>query len=97
MQSNASEDMVEKGFPTPAASIDLEHGIIITPFIRPWSTMTIMEFILCTLGRSVTRSTESCLKGRKDVEAMGFNGGRTGWVSTLFCWHTAHPSMNLFT
>ena len=28
---------------------------------------------------------------------MGFNGGHVGWVFTLSCWHTAHPSMNLFT
>ena len=60
---------------------------MIIPFVRLWSTMTIMESIPCTSGRSVTRSTESCLKRREDVEMMGFSGGWTGWVLTLFCWH----------
>ena len=69
---------VKKSFPTLAASMVLEQGMMITPFIRPWSTTTKMEFNLSTSGRSVTRSTESCLKGRDMVEAMGFKGGQTG-------------------
>ena len=88
---------LKKSFPTLATSMVFEYGVIITPFIRLWLTTTIMESIPCTLERSLTRSTESCLKGREDVEAMGFNGGWTRWVFTLFCWPMAHPLMNLLT
>ena len=42
----------------------LEQGMRITPFVRLWSTMTINESCPLEGGRSVMRSTESCLKGR---------------------------------
>ena len=87
----------KKSLATPATSMVLEHGIMITPFVRPWSTMTIIESLSCILGRSVTRSTESCLKGRDKDEGIGASGGRVGWVFTLFCWQVAHPSMNRLT
>ena len=45
----------------------------------------------------MTKSTESCLKGNKEVDGIGFNGGHIRWVFTLFCWHMVHPSINLFT
>ena len=48
----------------PAASMVLEQGARITPFVRPWSTMTITESKPEETGRSVMRLTESCLKGR---------------------------------
>ena len=79
------------------ASMVLEQGMIITPFVRPWSTTTKIEFLLFTSGRSVTRSTETCLKGRGEDEGIGFSGGRVGWVLVLFCWQVAQPSMNLLT
>ena len=82
---------------TPMASIVLEQGIMITPFVRPWSTTTKIESLLRTSGRSVTRSTDICLKGSAEVEGMGCNGGLVGWVFALFCWHVAHPSMNRLT
>ena len=97
MYSKALEDMGEKSFPTPAALMVLEQGIMITPFVRLWSTTTKIESIPHTSGRSVMRSTESCLKGRDVEEGIGFRGGQTRWVFTLFCWHTVHPSMNLLT
>ena len=50
-----------------------------------------------TKGRSVTRSTESCLKDSKAEDGIGFRGGHVECVFTLFCWHMAHPSINLFT
>ena len=78
MQSKAFEDMSEKEFSYPGRIDGFGTWKIITPFIRPWLTMTKIESIPCTLGRSMTRSTESCLKGRVDVEAIGFSGGRTG-------------------
>ena len=87
----------KKSLATSAASMVLEHGIMITPFIRPWSTMTKIEFLPHTSGRLVTRSTEICLKGSDEDEGIGFNSGRIGWVFTLFCWQVAQPSMNRLT
>ena len=55
-----------------------EQGMRITPFIRPWSTMTINESCLLEGGRSVIRSTDSCLKGRGEDEAMGASGRQVG-------------------
>ena len=55
-----------------------EQGMRITPFVRPWSTMTIKESCLFEGGRSVTRSTDSCLKGRVEDEGMGASRGRVG-------------------
>ena len=48
----------------------------ITPFIRPWLTTTINESCPLEGGRSVTRSTESCLNGSGEEEGMGASGGR---------------------
>ena len=48
-------------------------------------------------GRSVTRSTESCLKGREEEDLMGESGGITGFVRALFCWQTAQPAIKLLT
>ena len=87
----------KKSLATPAVSMVLEHGIMITPFVRPWSTTTIIESLSHILGRSVMRLTESCLKGRDKDEGIRANGGRVGWVFTLFCWQVVHPSMNWLT
>ena len=57
------------------ASMVFEQGMRITPFIRPWLTTTIKESCPFDGGRSVIRSTDSCLKGRRDDEGMGANGG----------------------
>ena len=62
----------------PTASTVLEQGARITPFIRPWSTMTITESNSEERGRSVMRSTESCLKGRETVDEIGQRGGTVG-------------------
>ena len=45
----------------------------------------------------MTRSTESCLKGRGEEEGMGASGGQVGWWLILFCWHTVHPEMKVLT
>ena len=82
---------------TLAASMVLEQGMRITPFIRPWSTTTINESCLLEGGRSVTRSTESCLNGSGEEEGIGASGGQVGWWLTLFCWHMAHPDMKALT
>ena len=87
----------KKSWAIPFASIILEQGARITPFIRPWLTTTIKELKPSDGGRSVMRLTESCLKGRVVEERIGARGGVGGWVITLFCWHTAHPEMNLET
>ena len=65
-----------------------------TPFVRPWLTMTIKESKPPDGGRSVMRSTESCLKGRVVEEGIGARGGVVGWVIILFCWQTAHLVTN---
>ena len=64
-----------KNLATLAASMVFEQGMRITPFIRLWLTMTINESCPFEVGRSVTRSTESCLKGREEEEGMGASGG----------------------
>ena len=56
----------------------LKQGVRITPFIRPWSTMTMIESWLSKDGRSVMRSMESYLKRRIVEEAMGMSGGMVG-------------------
>ena len=66
----------KKSFPTSAALIVFEQGIMITPFVRPWSTTTMMESILPTKGRLVTKSTESCLNSSVEVDETRFNGGQ---------------------
>ena len=81
----------------PAASTVLEQGVRITSFVRPWSTMTMTESNPEERGRSVIRSTESCLKGREMVEGTGQSGGMVGWVLTLFCWQTAQLVMKCLT
>ena len=68
----------KKSLAIPMASTVLEQGIMITPFVRPWSTTTKIESLPRTLGRSVTRSTEICLKGSIEDEGMGLNGGLVG-------------------
>ena len=70
----------------PAASMFLEQGARITPFIRLWSTTTIKESWPEDRGRSVMRSTESCLNGRIVEEGIGDSSGHVGWWFTLFCW-----------
>ena len=59
---------------TPATSMVFEPGTRITPFIRPWLTMTINESCLFEGGKSVTKSTKSCLKGRGEDDGMGVSG-----------------------
>ena len=87
----------KKSLATSTVSMVLEHGIMITPFIRPWSTTTNIESLSHILGRLVMRLTERCLKGRDEDKGIGASGGQVGWVFTLFCWQVAHPSMNRLT
>ena len=68
-----------KSLATPAASMVFEQGMRITPFVRPWSTMTINESCPSDGGRLVMRSTESCLKGSREAKGMGASGGQVGW------------------
>ena len=64
---------------TPVASMVFEQGMTITPFVRPWLAMTINESCPLDGGRSMMRSTNSCLKGREDDEGMGVSVGRVRW------------------
>ena len=45
----------------------------------------------------MTRSTDSCLNGRVEVDLIGDIGGITGCVRTLFCWQIEHPATKLLT
>ena len=45
----------------------LLQGSKITPFERPWSTMTKIELYPSTDGRSVIKSIEQLVKGRRDL------------------------------
>ena len=85
----------KKSCAMPFASIIFEQGVSITPFVRPWSTTTIMESCPCERGKSVMRSTESCLKGREEEDLMGESSGITGCVRALFYWQTAQPATKL--
>ena len=64
-----------KSFTTPAVSMVFEQEMRITPFVRPWSTITINESCPFEGGKLVTKLTESCLKGRGKDEGMGVSGG----------------------
>ena len=55
-----------------------EQGVRITPFVRPWS-ITINESCPFVGDRSVTKLTESCLKGRGKNDGMGASEERVGW------------------
>ena len=75
---------------TPATSMVFEQGMRVIPLGRSWSTMIINESCSFEGGKSLTRSTESCLKGRDEDNGMGANGGeRDG--------HTAQPEMKALT
>ena len=63
---------------TLATSMVFEQGMRITPFIRLWLTTTINKSCPFEGGRSVTRLTESCLKGRGEDEEMGVSGRQVG-------------------
>ena len=67
-----------KSLATLAASMVFEQGMRITPFVRPWSTMTINESCPFEGGGSVMRSTESCLKGKGEDKGMKTSGGQVG-------------------
>jgi hypothetical protein len=54
------------------------QGERITPFISPWSTMTMTESKPLDSGKSVIRSMEICEKGHVVEEGIGVNGGVEG-------------------
>ena len=70
--------MGEEKFATPATSMVLEQGMRITPFIRLCLTTTINDSYPFKGGKSVTRLTESCLKGKVENDGMGARGGQVG-------------------
>ena len=85
MEPKVFEYVVKKSWAIPFASTVFEQGARITPFVRPWLTTTIRELCSCKRGKSVIRSTESCLKGSEEEDLMGESGGSTGCVWGLFC------------
>src|ERR1700733_6172830 len=77
----------------PSAVIVLLQGHKITPFVRPWSTTTMIESYPCDIGKSVMKSIEIWAKGRPVPDPLiGIKGGEVGCRFILDCWHTAHPS-----
>ena len=75
---NCLKTFWKKNHPTSTASMVFEQGMMITPFIRPWSTTTMMESVFPTQGRSVTKSTDSCLNSKVVVDGTRFNRGHVG-------------------
>ena len=97
VEPKAEVYFVEKRAATPSAVMVFFVGHRITPFIRPWLTMTSKESKPAEVGRSVIRSQETCWKGQEAWDLMGVSGGTVGCVFDLFCWHMAQPSMYLRT
>jgi hypothetical protein len=74
-----------------SAVIVLVQGVMIAPFVSPWSMITKMESHPSFIGRSVIKSTDNCVNGLFVVETIGFIGGMVGCVLILYHWHP-HPS-----
>ena len=85
MEAKLFENVLKKSFPTSIALMFLKHGMMITPFVRLWLTMTMIESSPHMQGGSVMRLIESCLKGKEEVNGIRFKGGQGGWVFALFC------------
>ena len=94
---NCLNTWLKKSWAILFASMVLEQGARITPFVRPWSTMTINESYPWERGRSVIRSTNNCLNGRVEVDLIEDIGGVMGCVRTLFCWQMEQPVTKLLT
>ena len=72
--------------------IDFLQGTKITPFERPWSTMTRMESYPSVKGRSVIKSMEQLAKGLVDFALLvGMYAGLEGVLAILNCWQVPHP------
>jgi hypothetical protein len=54
------------------------QGERITPFVSPWSTMTMTESKPLDSGKLVIRSMEICEKGHVVDEGIGVKGGVEG-------------------
>ena len=72
--------------------IDFLQGTKITPFERPWSTMTKIESYPSAKGRSVIKSMEQLAKGLVDFAPLvGMYAGFEGVLSILNCWQVHIP------
>ena len=80
---------------TPLVVMVFFVGQRITPFVRPWSTMTSNESKPDEAGRSVMRSQETCWKGQEVWDLTGVSRGMVGCVFDLFCWHIVQSSTYL--
>ena len=69
----------------------LLQGQKITPFERPWSTMTKMESKLWECGRSVMRSIEICWKGWVGWMGVHLIGLACGTAHNEFADKGGHP------
>ena len=80
---------------TCSAVIIFEHGRRITPFVRPWFTMTNRESSLFTTGKSVIMSIEQYCKGSGCLSPFSGYVGWVGRVSVNFELLTNSTSLHL--
>ena len=67
----------------PTASMFLLQGQRITPFVSPWSTMTMTESKDPLGSRSMIKSTKTCWKGQVQSDDKGEKAGTVEQVLTL--------------
>ena len=82
---------VSKMVPVCSAVIVLLHDSKITPFVDPWSTITMIESNPSETGRSVIKSIVRRENGRGFSAETGWSGGFVGCQFILCCWQRAHP------
>jgi hypothetical protein len=67
-------------------------GQKITPFERPWSTMTKIESLYSAGGKSMIKSMLQCANGQVVIApSTGIKDGCDGFRSILNCWQILHP------
>ena len=78
--------VVEEELTVPLAVMVLLQGHKIIPFIRPWSTMTIIESYPWDLGKSVIKSIDIWAKGLLVGDPLiGIKGGLVRCLLILDC------------
>ena len=82
---------VSKMVPVCSAVIVLFHDSKITPFVDPWSTMTMIELNPSDIGRSVIKSMVMRENGQGFSAKTGWSGGFIGCWFILCCWQRVHP------
>jgi hypothetical protein len=81
VETEARKDVFDKELCHPCGINVLLQGERITPFVSPWSTMTMTESKPEEGGRSMIWSIETYWKGHMATEARGVRGVRRGEYS----------------